>query len=141
LTKAIPKIANAAGSPELRQALLEHLEETKLHSERLDQILSGLNGGASRSECKGMKGLIYESAEVMNSGGDPSVVDAALIATVQRMEHYEMAGYGCARTFAQLLGLGDAANLLQESLTEEGAAAKKLTKLAMKSVNVEAAQV
>jgi len=141
LIKAVPKIAKGVQSPELRKAFLDHLEETKVQAERLDEILDGLNGSSKRVVCKGMKGLIEEGLEVMESNGDPNVIDAALIAAVQRMEHYEIAGYGCARTFAQLLNLRDAANLLQESLNEEGAADKKLTKLAQKVVNVEAAQV
>jgi len=141
LSKALPRLAKAADSPQLRQALLDHIEETKVHTERLDQILSGFDDSGKESVCKGMKGLIEEGEEVSESGGDRCVIDAALIASVQRMEHYEIAGYGCARTFAQLLGRGDAANLLQESLNEEAAADKRLTKLAQKTVNVEAAQV
>jgi ferritin-like metal-binding protein YciE len=129
LVDALPKLAQAAHSSELRQALEEHLTETRGHVQRLDEILSRL--GASPSEhCKGMEGLIAEGSEIAGMQGDPLAKDAALIAAAQRVEHYEIAGYGTARTLADELGLGDARELLDQTLDEEANADKLLTKIA-----------
>jgi ferritin-like metal-binding protein YciE len=139
LLKALPKMAKAAAAPELKAAFTEHLEVTRKQVERLDQIFEGLGVNPKGKKCKAMEGLIEEGKEVMEEDGEDEVIDAALIAAAQRVEHYEMAGYGCVRTFANLLGYEDAAALLQETLDEEGEADKKLTELAETVINVEAA--
>jgi len=138
LVKALPKMAKAASSPELKAAFEEHLEETKGQVDRLVTIFEQLEGSPKGKKCKAMEGLIEEGSEVIEAEGDESVKDAALICAAQKVEHYEMAGYGCARTFAQLLGLDEIANLLQETLDEEGNADKKLTEIAETAINVEA---
>ncbi|AWM41557.1 hypothetical protein GobsT_73830 [Gemmata obscuriglobus] len=138
LLKALPRMAKAASSGELKAAFTEHLTATQKQVERLEQIFEGLGVSPKGKKCKAMEGLIEEGKEVMQEDGDPSVIDAALIAAAQRVEHYEMAGYGCVRTFANLLGYGDAEALLQETLDEEGEADKKLTELAETVINVEA---
>src|SRR5687768_8433150 len=115
LVKALPKMAKAAADPTLKAAFEEHLEETRVHVDRLFTICEKLNASPKGKKCKAMEGLIEEGSEVMEAKGDESVKDAALICAAQKVEHYEMAGYGCARTFAQLLGLGEVANLLQET--------------------------
>ncbi len=137
LVKALPKMAKAASSDELRQGFEDHLEETKVQVERLEQIFEELGVSPRGKKCVGMEGLIEEGKELMEEDADPDVMDAGLIAAAQHVEHYEMAGYGCVRTFAELLGYKAAAKLLQQSLDEEGAADKKLTGLAQ-SINVEA---
>lgn len=139
LTKALPKMAEAASSSELKKAFQQHLTETQGHVSRLDTIFRELNIEPTRETCQAMKGLIAEGEEMIGAKGDSSVKDAALIAAGQRVEHYEMAGYGSARTFAQQLGLSQAANLLQQTLDEEGAADKKLTQIAETVVNRQAA--
>src|SRR4051812_35106172 len=131
-------MAKAASSEELKAALTEHLEVTRKQVERLDQIFNELGVSPKGKKCKAMEGLIEEGKEVMAEDGVSAVIDAALIAAAQRVEHYEMAGYGCVRTFANLLGYEDAAALLQETLDEEGEADKKLTELAETVINVEA---
>jgi ferritin-like metal-binding protein YciE len=140
LVKALPKMAKGASSPELQAAFEEHLEQTKVHAERLETIAEKLEFSPKGKKCKAMEGLIEEGAEVLEANGEPSVKDAALIAAAQRVEHYEMAGYGCARTFAQVLGYTDAADLLQETLDEEGDTDKRLTEIAESSVNAAAEQ-
>ena len=138
LLKALPRMAKAASSQELKAAFSEHLTVTQRQVERLDQIFQELGVSPKGKKCKAMEGLIEEGKEVMQEDGDPSVIDAALIAAAQRVEHYEMAGYGCARTFANLLGYEEAEALLQETLNEEGEADKKLTELAETVINIEA---
>jgi ferritin-like metal-binding protein YciE len=139
LTKALPKMAKAATNEDLKQAFQMHLEETEGQIERLEQIFKQLNVSYSRVEkCKAMEGLIEEGQEIMEEGLVPDVLDAALICAAQKVEHYEIAGYGCARTFAQQLGHEDIANLLQETLDEEGMTDKKLTEIAESVVNQEA---
>lgn len=138
LLKALPKMAKAASDPQLAQAFTDHLAETQGQVERLDQIFEKLETSAKGKKCKAMEGLLEEGRELLAEDADPSVLDAALIAAAQRVEHYEMAGYGCVRTFARLLGYDDEADLLQETLNEEGAADKKLTKLAESVINIEA---
>jgi len=138
LIKALPRLAKAANSPELQAALEDHLGETEVQSQRLEEIISRLSTAPKAKTCEGMKGLIKEGEEAIKADGDPSVRDAALIAAAQRVEHYEMAGYGCARTFAELLGDDAAAAQLQKSLDEESSADRKLTRLAREVVNVQA---
>jgi ferritin-like metal-binding protein YciE len=138
LLKALPKMAKAATAPELRSAIEEHLEVTKGQVERLETIFKDLDESPKGKKCKAMEGLVEEGKEVMEEDAQPAVRDAALIAAAQRVEHYEMAGYGCVRTFANLLGYTEAAELLQETLDEEGEADKKLTELAESIINVEA---
>lgn len=138
LVKALPKMAKAATSPELRAAFEEHLEVTKGQVERLDQIFEQLEGSPRGKKCVAMEGLIEEGKELISENDKSSVLDAGLICAAQKVEHYEMAGYGCARTFARLLGHEEVANLLQETLDEEGEADKKLTELAESVINVEA---
>jgi ferritin-like metal-binding protein YciE len=138
LTKALPKMAEAANSSQLKQAFQQHLTETQGHVSRLETIFRELGVEPKRETCEAMKGLITEGEEMISAKGDPEVKDAALIAAGQRVEHYEMSGYGTARTFAQRLGLTQAANLLQQTLNEEAAADKKLTAIAESSVNRQA---
>ena len=138
LLKALPKMAKAASAPELQTAFEDHLEETQGQVRRLERIFKKLDASPKGKKCKAMEGLIEEGKEVIEEDADPAVRDAALIAAAQRVEHYEMAGYGCVRTYARLLGYDEAADLLQETLDEEGAADKKLTKLAEASINAEA---
>jgi ferritin-like metal-binding protein YciE len=140
LVKALPKMANAASSPELATAFTDHLEETKAQIERLEKIFSELEVSPKGKKCKAMAGLLQEGKEVMEEEADPSVMDAALVSAAQRVEHYEMAGYGCVRTYARLLGFEKAADLLQQTLDEEGAADKKLTDLAESVINAEAVE-
>ena len=139
LTKALPKMADAATSSKLKQAFESHLRETEGHVSRLEQIFGELNVDPKRETCEAMKGLIAEGEEMIGAKGDPDVKDAALIAAAQRVEHYEMSGYGTARSFAQRLGLTQAANLLQQTLNEEKAADEKLNQIAETSVNTQAA--
>lgn len=138
LLKALPKMAKAASSPDLKAAFTEHLAVTRKQVERLETIFTELGASPKGKKCKAMEGLVEEGKEVIEEDGDPAVKDAALIASAQRVEHYEIAGYGCVRTFAKLLGYEDAATLLQETLDEEGDADKKLTELAETVINVEA---
>ncbi len=139
LLKALPKMAKAAASPELKAAFEEHLEETKGQVDRLVTIFEQLEGSPKGKKCKAMEGLVEEGSEFIEAEGEDSVKDAALICAAQKVEHYEIASYGCARTFATLLGLDEVADLLQETLDEEGNADKKLTELAETVINVEAA--
>lgn len=138
LTKALPKMAEAANSTQLKQAFQSHLTETEGHVSRLEQIFREINHEPKRETCEAMKGLIAEGEEMIKAHGDPDVKDAALIAAAQRVEHYEMSGYGTARAFAQRLGLTQAATLLQQTLNEEKAADEKLNTIAESSVNVRA---
>ncbi|HUK43397.1 MAG TPA: ferritin-like domain-containing protein [Candidatus Bathyarchaeia archaeon] len=137
ITEALPKLIDATHHSELKSALQHHLQVTKQQISRLDQIFQKLNQKPTGETCKGMKGVIKEGDEIVSAGGDPSTVDAGIISAAQRVEHYEMAGYGTVRTYAQLLGYQDMARLLQQTLNEEEEADKKLTQIAQ-SVNVEA---
>lgn len=140
LTKALPKMAKAATNESLKQAFADHLTETEGQIERLEKIFQQLDVSYARVEkCKAMEGLIEEGQDIMEEGLEPEVLDAALICAAQKVEHYEIAGYGCARTFAQQLGHAEIADLLQETLDEEGTADKKLTEIAESVVNQEAA--
>jgi ferritin-like metal-binding protein YciE len=138
LCEALPKMAEAASSPTLRQAFQRHLQETQRQVSRLEQIFVDLGKPASRETCEAMKGLIKEGSEIIDAGGSPDVKDAALISAAQRVEHYEMAGYGSARTFAQHLGHTTVARLLQLTLDEEKETDQRLTQLAEEGVNVRA---
>lgn len=138
LLKALPKMAKKASAPQLRQAFTDHLEQTKGHVDRLDQIFQKMGEKPTGKTCKAMKGLVEEGKEVIEEDGDEFVLDAALIGAAQRVEHYEIAGYGVVRTFASLLGENDAMDLLQRTLNEEGETDKKLTRLAETVINVEA---
>lgn len=130
LIEALPKMANGASSTTLREAFEKHLSQTRNHVDRLDRIFSMMNVSREAHECKGMKGLIEEGEEVLKMQGDASAKDAALIGAAQRVEHYEIAGYGTARTHAEQLNYDDVADLLQDTLDEEGETNKKLTKIA-----------
>lgn len=138
LLKALPKMAKAATAPQLVKAFTEHLAETKTQIQRLETIFTELEINPKGKTCKAMAGLLEEGAEAISEDADPCVRDAALIAAAQRVEHYEMAGYGCVRTFARLLGSEDAAELLQTTLDEEGSADKRLTDLAESVINSDA---
>jgi ferritin-like metal-binding protein YciE len=132
-------MAKGATNEQLRAAFEEHLEQTKGHVERLEQVFAGL-GKASRAEhCKGMEGLIEEGADLLAEEGEAMIKDAALIGAAQKVEHYEISGYGTARTLAELLGLNDAVELLQQTLDEEKETDEKLTKLALSEINADAA--
>lgn len=136
LLEALPKMAKAAGSDELRQGIEHHLEETKEHVNRLEQIFQDLDGQPGGEKCDAMEGLVSEGEEIIEMDGDASVKDAALIAAAQRVEHYEIAGYGAVRNYAQHLGNKNAEQLLQKTLDEEGATDKKLTKLAESGAHI-----
>ena len=139
IIKALPKMAKAASAPELKRAFERHLEETRRQVERLNQIGEALDIKLTGKKCKGMEGLIEEGKEVMEEDLDENALDAGLIGAAQKVEHYEIAGYGTARTHAEVLGLSKVAKLLQQTLDEEGATDKKLTQLAESLINVEAA--
>jgi ferritin-like metal-binding protein YciE len=140
LLKALPKMAKGATHPELKAAFTEHLEVTRGHVARLERIFKTLDANPKGKKCAAMQGLIEEGSELLEekNDADPSVLDAGLIGAAQRVEHYEMAGYGCVRTFAKLLGLTDAQNLLQQTLDEEAEADEKLGALAESVVNADA---
>ena len=137
LLKALPKMAKAATSKELKAGFEKHLKQTQGHVERLEQICESMDVTPKGKKCKAMEGLIEEGADVIEEDAEPEVKDAALIAAAQRVEHYEIAGYGCVRTYAKLLGNDKAAKLLQQTLDEEGDTDKALSKLA-ETINVEA---
>jgi ferritin-like metal-binding protein YciE len=140
ITKALPKMMKKAKSNELKKAFEAHLRETEEQIERLETIFEQLDESPRGKKCKGMEGLIEEGQEVMQENADePEILDVGMIAAAQKVEHYEMAGYGCARTYAELLGLDDIAELLEKTLEEEKATDAKLTGIAEK-VNVEAAE-
>ena len=138
LLKALPKMAKGASSEELTLAFENHLDQTKVHVERLEEIFEGLDETPKGKTCQAMKGLVEEGSEILGEDGEESVLDAGIIAAAQKVEHYEIASYGTVRTFAQLLGEDEAAELLQETLDEEGEADKLLTQLAQEIVNPEA---
>lgn len=138
LVKALPKMAKGASSDELKEAFESHLEQTKEHVERLTEIFDRLEEKPTGKTCKAMKGLIEEGSEMLEEDGEESVIDAGLIAAAQRVEHYEIAGYGTVRTLANLLGEEEAAELLQQTLDEEGETDKQLSELAEGIVNEKA---
>jgi ferritin-like metal-binding protein YciE len=138
IIKALPKMAKAASSKELAAGFQEHLEQTKGHAHRLEKILSSRKQTTRGPKCKGMEGVIAEGAEMIAEEADVEVKDAGLIAAAQRVEHYEMAGYGTARTYAELLGDKEGAELLALTLEEERQTDQKLSELAKSTVNVAA---
>lgn len=140
LTKALPKLARAASSDELRQAFEQHLEQTNEHVRRLEQVAEKVNLGVKGETCEAMEGLIEEGENLIEENEPSRALDAALIAAAQRVEHYEIAAYGAARTHAKHLGHDDAHQLLQKTLDEEGETDHKLTDLAESSLNREALQ-
>lgn len=137
ITKALPKMIKAAGSQHLKQALEAHLKETEQQIERLDQIFESMEIEAQSKTCEGMKGLLKEGEEMLKASGEPEVIDAGIISAAQRVEHYEISGYGTVRTYAELLGEKEAVRLLDQTLQEEKSADQKLNKIAS-SINVEA---
>ena len=139
LVAALPKMAKASDSPDLADAFSKHLLETKGHVTRLEQIFKELDLPARGKKCKGMEGLLEEGKEVMEEEGDTRVIDAALISAAQRVEHCEIAAYGCLRSYAELLGHRNIVALLQKTLAEEEAADETLTRLAKRGINANAA--
>lgn len=139
ITQALPKMANKASSAKLKAAFESHLKQTEGHIERLDKVFDAIGKKPTRKSCKAMKGLMEEGKEILKDDMSPEVRDAALIAAAQRVEHYEMAAYGCLRTWAELMDMSDAQKLLQKTLDEEGDTDHKLTKLAESSINMKAA--
>jgi ferritin-like metal-binding protein YciE len=137
ILRALPKMIKKATSPQLKQGFEKHLNETEGHVERLDKIFQELDASPRGKKCKGMEGIIEDGAELMEENAEPEVMDAGLIGAAQHVEHYEMAGYGCVRTYSEQLGLKNIAKLLQQTLDEEKATDEKLTELA-KSINVKA---
>jgi ferritin-like metal-binding protein YciE len=135
LIKALPKMAKASSSAELREAFEEHLEKTKEHARRIESIFESMGENAKGQKCKAMEGLVKEGGEVIEEDMEDGVKDAALIAAAQRVEHYEMAGYGCVRTYASLLGDTKAAGLLEKTLQEEKEADEALGGIA-EQINV-----
>lgn len=137
IARALQKMITAASSPQLTEAFNDHLEQTREHAARLARVLNALGKTPGWRKCEGIAGLMEEGDKIMKQDADPAVRDAALIAAAQRVEHYEMAGYGCVRTWAAQLGYRDAANILQRTLDEEKQADRKLTEIA-RVVNVDA---
>jgi ferritin-like metal-binding protein YciE len=135
ILRALPRMAKTAESPGLEQAFTKHLKETQGHVKRLEQIFKDLGQAPRGKKCKGMEGLLEEGKEILEEDGEPAVIDAALIAAAQRVEHYEIAAYGCLRTYANLLGYSEAEQLLGQTLQEEEAADKKLTELGESGIN------
>ncbi len=136
---ALPKMVKAASHIELKHGFELHLRQTEEQVRRLDLIFTELNEEAEGEECEGMKGLLKAGEKMMKEKADSDVLDAALIAAAQRVEHYEIAGYGCARTYANMLGFDEHAEILQQTLDEEGDTDHKLTELAETIINVDAA--
>jgi len=138
LLKALPKMARAASSEDLKDAFEKHLEQTKGHVKRLEQVFGALGEKPKGKTCRAMKGLIEEGSEILKEDGEDSVIDAGIIVAAQKVEHYEIAGYGSVRTFAHLLGQNKAAELLQTTLDEESETNELLNRLAESVVNPEA---
>ena len=138
IIKALPKMMRASTKKQLATGFQAHLAQTKEHATRLKNILRGHEESTQGPKCKGMEGVLKEGAEMIEEDAEDEVRDAGLISAAQRVEHYEMAGYGCARTYAELIGDHQGAQLLQTTLTEESDTDKKLTKLAESVINVAA---
>lgn len=136
LLKALPKMADAASTNELKQGFEKHQQQTQEHVSRLEQIFQDLNAQPGGEKCEGMEGLIEEGEEFVTADGEKAVKDAALIAAAQRVEHYEIAGYGTARTYAQHLGNDKARDLLQQTLDEESQTNEELTHLAEQGAHI-----
>ena len=139
LIKALPKMAKASSSPQLKAAFKKHLTETEGHVTRLEKAFESLDEKASKKTCKAMQGLIAEGEDAIDEDAEPEVKDAALIAAAQRVEHYEIAAYGTVSAYAKLLEKNDVLKLLQATLAEEKATDEALTELAESTINVEAA--
>ena len=137
LVKALPKLAKASTSDELRSGFESHLEQTKGHVQRLEEIFDALDEKPTGKKCAGMQGLVKEGEEIMDEEFEGEVMDAALISAAQRVEHYEIAAYGCVRSWADLLGENEAVSLLEKTLEEEKETDQKLTELS-EQINVEA---
>ncbi len=138
ILEALPKMAKQTKHAELKRAFQEHYQQTEQHQQRLEKLGQDLGESLGGHFCQGMEGMIKEGEEVMKEFSDSDVLDAALISAAQRVEHYEMAGYGCARTYAHMLGLQEHADALQRTLDEEGDTDQKLTDLAESVVNIDA---
>ena len=138
LLKALPKMAKGASSGDLKDAFEKHLEQTKSHVERLEEVFQDIGETPKGKTCKAMKGLIEEGSEILKEDGEESVIDAGIIVAAQKVEHYEIASYGSVRTFAQLLGKDRSAELLQTTLDEESETNETLNQLAEEIVNPEA---
>jgi ferritin-like metal-binding protein YciE len=141
LVKALPKLAGVVTTPSLQDALQDHLAETEGHVRRLEQVFEALGQKAAGKKCKGMEGLLEEGAEMAEQTGSELVRDAGIISAAQRVEHYEIAAYGCAITHARVLGLEDVADLLEQTLTEEKLADERLSTIADQEVNGSALHV
>ena len=140
IVEALPKMAKAATHPDLKQAFQTHLTQSEQQARRIEQICEGLGESPKGETCDGMKGLLKEGEKTMKTKADSDVLDAALIADAQRVEHYEIAGYGCLKTYARLLGRAQDVQLLQQSENEEGQTDKLLTSLAEGAINLDAAR-
>lgn len=138
MMKAMPKMVKAATNRQLANAFTQHLEQTKKQAQRLEELLAAHGETTRGPKCMGMEGVLKEGDEMISEDADEEVRDAGLIAAAQRAEHYEIAGYGCARTYAELLGDKKGAKVLDTTIKEEGAADQKLTKLARSVINVKA---
>jgi ferritin-like metal-binding protein YciE len=138
IIKALPKMIKAASHSELKQAFATHLRETEIHAQRIEQVCEELGVSPKGKKCVGMEGLLKEGSELIKEKPEPDVLDAGLIAAAQHVEHYEMAGYGCCRTYARQLGYESQYEMLQATLDEEGNADKILTDIAESSINIEA---
>ena len=138
ILEALPKIIAAASHAELQTALSDHLKETRTHVARLEKIFKGLDFEPTGQRCKGMEGLLEEGKGILTADAEPMVRDAGIIASCQRVEHYEITGYGTAAAYAEILGEHEAAKVLQETLDEESGADTRLTRLARKRINFEA---
>jgi ferritin-like metal-binding protein YciE len=138
ILRALPKMAKSAVHPELQKAFTDHEQVTRVHVERLERIFQQLGKSPGGHKCKGMEGLLTEGAELLEEHAESDALDAAMIAAAQRVEHYEIAGYGTVRTFANMLGLPEHAELLQKTLDEEGKTDHQLTELAETVVNIDA---
>lgn len=138
LMKALPKMAKEATNDELKAAFEQHLEQTEEHIARLDRIFEELGEKSKGHKCKAMAGLVEEGKELMGEDADEDVMDAGLICAAQKIEHYEIATYGCLRTYAEMLGFDEQADLLQETLDEEKDTDENLTELAVSCINLEA---
>jgi len=138
IVKALPKMIKAASHKELKQAFQTHLKETERHVQRIERVCDDLGVSPKGKKCVGMEGLLKEGSELIKEKPEPDVLDAGLIAAAQHVEHYEMAGYGCCRTYARQLGYDSQADMLQSTLDEEGNADKILTTIAESTINIEA---
>lgn len=138
IVKALPRMIKAASHNELKHAFTKHLRETEVHVQRIEQVCDDLGVSPKGKKCVGMEGLLKEGSELIKEKPEPDVLDAGLIAAAQHVEHYEMAGYGCCRTYARQLGYESQAEMLQATLDEEGKADKILTEIAEATINIEA---